>query len=137
MENFIFCAVIHPYSATFRTLCIASICRTLTYLESWNIQDPSKIASQCILKILSYLQKQVSLCNPGNSKPCHIGNSKILRTLVYLKSDTYSERSQGFKRQCFGKTVKSYKYFTLILNTFQQNLKKHMFFDYKILLLKE
>ena len=48
---------IQPYSATFRTLCKAHICRSLVYLESWNIQNPYIVTSQQICRRLLYLRK--------------------------------------------------------------------------------
>ena len=48
--------VIKPYSSILRTLCNACICRNLTYSKTWNIQNPSIIASQCtVLKINNLL----------------------------------------------------------------------------------
>ena len=38
-----------------------------------------------------------------------IGNPGILRTLTYLKPNTYSEPSQRFKMECFPKIIKSYR----------------------------
>ena len=55
------------------------------------------------------------MCNPGNSKPWHIDNPGIFKTMVYLKPDTYSESSQRFKMDCFAKIVKGYNYFLYLL----------------------
>ena len=52
--------IIHPYSAIFKSLCNACICRNLAYLESCNIQNPSIIGSHHIFRTLSYLQKYVN-----------------------------------------------------------------------------
>ena len=38
----------------------------------------------------SYLQNQV-LCNSENSEPWHIDNPGTLRTMKYLKTNTYSD----------------------------------------------
>ena len=45
------------YSGIFRTLCNSCICSNLAYLKSWNIQNPSIIASLRILRTLRYLPK--------------------------------------------------------------------------------
>ena len=75
------------YSAIFRTLYNASIRRNLAYSESWNIQNPSIIASR-----------------------------RIFRTLSYLKPDTYSKSSQRFKMQFFAKIVNVYNLFSTALH---------------------
>ena len=41
----VYSGIIQPYSGIFRTLCNVCICRNLAYLEFWNIQIPSIIAS--------------------------------------------------------------------------------------------
>ena len=53
----VYSGIIQRYSGIFRTLCNACICRNLAYLEFWNIQNPSIIASWGIFRTLSYLQK--------------------------------------------------------------------------------
>ena len=58
----VYSGIIHPYSDIFRTLCNACICRSLGFLESWNIQNPSIIAF-------------------WNWQPWYIDNPRIFRTL--------------------------------------------------------
>ena len=53
-------AIIQSYSTICRSLCNACICRSLAYLESWNIQNPSIIGSHHIFRTLSYLHKYVN-----------------------------------------------------------------------------
>ena len=91
--------IIQPYSDIFRTLCNACICRNLTYSKSWNIQNLSIIASQCIFRTLSYLQVYKNL--------------QIFRSLTYLKPDTYLER---FKMEFFAKAVLNYNYHSKVLH---------------------
>ena len=65
-------SIIQPCSGKFRTLCHAYKCRNLTHFELWNIRNPSMIAYRHILRILSYLRKQVN----------HVQLQKF-RTLTY------------------------------------------------------
>ena len=53
----VYSSIIQPYPGIFRTLCNVCICRNLAYLESWNIHNPSIIASRRILRSLSELGK--------------------------------------------------------------------------------
>ena len=81
--------IIGHYSDIFRTLCNAYIHKNLAYSESWNIQNPSIVASRRILRT------------------CRINkNLRISRTLTHLKCDTYSEPSQRFKIEFFAKINK-------------------------------
>ena len=60
-------SLFNHYSVIFRhmqNLRSAYICRNLAYSESWNIQNPSIIASRGIFRTISYLRKCVNLCNP-------------------------------------------------------------------------
>ena len=69
----------------------------LAYAETWHTRNPGifrtlPFASQLIFRTLL----------------CHIyENLRILRTLTYLKPDTYAEPSQKFKMKFFAKIVKS------------------------------
>ena len=94
--------IIQPYSGTFRTLCNACICRNLTYSKSWNIQNLSIIASQCVFRTLSYLQIYKNL--------------QIFRSLTYLKLETYLEPSERFKMEFFAKTVLNYNCHSKVLH---------------------
>ena len=47
-------------------------CRNLTYLQSWNIQYASIIASWCIYQTLSYLRKFTNIQNSDMFKTGHI-----------------------------------------------------------------
>ena len=68
-------ALFTPQSGIFRTLCNASICRNPAYLEVWNIQNSTLIASsRRIFGSLSYL--------------------RISRTLTYFKPDTFTTLSK-------------------------------------------
>ena len=60
------------YSEIFRTLCNAYIRRNLAYSESWNIQNPSIIASRRIFRTLSYLRKFTNIQNSDIFKTPHI-----------------------------------------------------------------
>ena len=53
----VYSGIFQPYSGIFRTLRNACICKNPAYSESWNIQNPSLIASQRIFITLSYLRK--------------------------------------------------------------------------------
>ena len=69
-----------------------------------------------ILGILEY-SEPFHNCIPTHSEPCHINdNLRILRTLTYLKPDTYSEHSQRFKITFFANIVKNYFYFSNTLH---------------------
>ena len=65
----------------------------------WNIQKPSIIASQRILRTLSYL-----------GKFRNIQNSDIFKT-----RKIFTEPSQRFKMEFFSKMVKNYNYFSKML----------------------
>ena len=77
-------------SGIFRTLRDSYTCRNIAYSESWNIHNSSIIAS--------YLRKF-----------SNIQNSDIFKT------GTYSELSQRFKMEFFGKIDKSHNYFSKAL----------------------
>ena len=88
--------ILQAYLDIFRILGNAYIRRTLAYLESWNIQNPSVIASRRIFRTLSFFE-----------------NLRIFRTLTYLKPNTYWETSQRLKMEFFFvKIFKSYCYFS-------------------------
>ena len=72
-------------------------CVTLAYTETWHIRNPDASSEPCHI-----YENWSTLCNPGNSEPWHIKNPGKLRTLTYLKPDTYSHE----------KIVKSYSYFS-------------------------
>ena len=86
------------YSAIFRILSNACLCRNMSSFHSWNIQNSSIIASQLIFITLWY------------------ENLRIFRTMTNLKSNTYLEPSQRFTIEFFEKIVKNYNYFFKVLH---------------------
>ena len=78
--------VIGYYSDIFRTLCNIWVGRNLAYSESWNIENSSIIASQCILRTLSYLQKFKNIQNTDMFKTQH-----IFRTLLKVKIESFAK----------------------------------------------
>ena len=73
--------IISPYSDIFRTVCNLCICRNQAYWQSWIIQNPSIIASWCILRTLSYLWKFLNIQNSDIYKTWHIFRKNHLKDL--------------------------------------------------------
>ena len=71
-------------------------CATLTYAETWHTRNPGT----CITLPLLHLNVYSELCYINE-------NLRIFRTLTYLKPNTYSEPSQRFKIEFFGKIVET------------------------------
>ena len=88
------------------------ICRKLWYSESWNMQNPFIIASRCIFRTLSYLQKWVNLMWPWNSEPWHNGNPEIFSSLTYFINLAHIQNTlKDVKMERFWKIVKDYNHF--------------------------
>ena len=85
-------------------------CVTLTYLESWYIQNTDKFRTTSIFRTLAY------------SEPWYIQNPRIFRTLAYSKSEAYSEPCQTSMIKRFSKIVNGYNYFR----------KLKLFWQYKL-----
>ena len=97
MKNFVYYrklryiqAYSHPvqtFSAilrSFKTLCNYCIFRTLSYSESWYIQNPRYIQNSTIL---AYSERCVTL---AYWEPCYIQKFAIFRILAHLGAEAYS-----------------------------------------------
>ena len=102
---------IKTYCVIFRTLCNSCIFRTLSYSESWHIQD------------LRYIQNSVKVYSDIFSMLCNIC---ILRTLPQFRISAYL-RPMAYLKSCLCRHMQAYSimiviitffFFTLILLTF-------------------
>ena len=103
-------------------------CETLTR----HIENPAIGHYSAIFRHIQNLVQCLHTQNPGtlgileyskpfhNCIPTHIQNPAILRKFmniqIYLKPDTYSELSQGFKIKFFAKIVENHNYFSKVLH---------------------
>ena len=114
---------IQPYCGMFRTLYNSYIFRTLSYLESWHVQNLRYIHNS----VKAYCDIFRTLCNAGillrtlpYSEFWHIQDPKHIQNPVYISTFRH---------------IQTYLIVIVIirltfLHTFQRNLKRHMFFDY-------
>ena len=111
----VYSGIILPYSDIFRTWRNACICKNLTYLESWYIQNPYIIASQRIIRILSYFRKYVNPIKPWKFRTLAWRQSWNIQNPGIFKTWDVFGTSQRLNIECFVKTVKSYNYFSKVL----------------------
>ena len=113
----------------------------------WHIQNPVlllHIQNLTIFRVLPYLEPNIysELCQGilrnvrilrtlPYSELCRILNSVVFKTKTYLESCLFRHMqlySDTFNNDSYNNI--SFLLFTVILRTFQRNLKKHWFFDY-------
>ena len=125
------CIDIQAYPCPIQTYSAILWYITLAYSELCHIQNSGIIRTQDIFRTLSrhilvYSKHCVTL---AYWEPCHIQNFGNLGPEAYSESSLfrYIQAYSGIFNNDFYNNI-NFLFFTLILNTFQQNLK--MFFDY-------
>ena len=112
----------------FRTMRNSCIFRNLPYSKSWHIQNPRYIQNS----VSTYSSIFRTLCNASAlrilpySEFGHIQETRHNQNLVYLGTLRYI---QAYTIIIVIITL-NFFFFTSVLHNFQQNLKRHMFFDY-------